>query len=141
MKYVFVLMSLFLSISMFSPVIAQEEEDTPPPSGGAFAICEEDDISGSEVCRDANQGETESNPVILILKNVTQLIAFLIGGISVIMIIVAGFRLITSSGNPDAVQQARNTIIYALIGVAVALLAQAVVIFVLNRLTINMFQN
>ena len=136
MKYLFILMSLFLSISMFSPVIAQEEEDTPPPSG-AFAICEEDDISGSEVCRDASQGEAESNPVIRILKNVTQLIAFLIGGISVIMIIVAGFRLITSSGNPDAVQQARNTIIYALIGVAVALLAQAVVIFVLNRLTIT----
>jgi|GEM_PF-1498828 len=58
----------------------------------------------------------------------------LAGGIALLVIVVAGFRFVTSQGNPDATNRARNTIIYALIGLVVCTLAYSVVTFVLERI-------
>lgn len=50
-----------------------------------------------------------------------------LGAISVIVIILAGLQLIINGDNPQAVAKAKNTIIYAAIGIAVALSAIAIV--------------
>ncbi|MBX4197631.1 pilin [Candidatus Saccharibacteria bacterium] len=57
------------------------------------------------------------------------------GVIAVIMIIVGGFRYITSGGNPESTKSARNTILYAIIGLVVVALAQIIVRFVLSSST------
>ena len=54
---------------------------------------------------------------------------------AVMMIIVGGFRYITSGGASDSVSSAKNTIIYAIVGLVVVALAQFIVQFVLNRVT------
>ncbi|MBX4197632.1 hypothetical protein KW801_03715 [Candidatus Saccharibacteria bacterium] len=51
------------------------------------------------------------------------------------MIIVGGFRYITSGGNPESTKSARNTILYAIIGLVVVALAQLIARFVLNAAT------
>lgn len=60
---------------------------------------------------------------------------FLITGVvSVIFIIIGGLRYVISAGNPESAKQAKNTILYAMIGLAISVAAAAVVGFVLGRL-------
>lgn len=63
---------------------------------------------------------------------VTNVMLFLIGAVSVIMLIIGGIRYTISNGDQGAVQSAKNTIMYAIIGLIVALLAYAIVGFVTN---------
>lgn len=53
-----------------------------------------------------------------------------IGALSVIFIIVGGLRMALSAGNAKQVEEARNTVIYACVGLAVAIGAYAIVSFV-----------
>jgi len=66
------------------------------------------------------------------IKIVVNALLFVVGILSVIMIIVGGFRYVTSAGNASAVTGAKNTIIYAVIGLVVAFLAFAIVNWVLK---------
>ncbi len=63
---------------------------------------------------------------------VVNIFSLVVGIISVIMIIYAGFRYITSGGESGSVSSAKNTLIYAIIGLVIVVLAQIIVHFVLN---------
>lgn len=67
-----------------------------------------------------------------IFRTITNVLLFLIGAISVIMLIVGGIRYVVSGGDSTAVQNAKNTILYAIVGIVVAILAYAVVNFVIT---------
>ena len=54
------------------------------------------------------------------------------GAIAVVIILLAGLRFITSQGSPEGTTKARNTILYALIGLVVCVLAFTIVNFVLD---------
>ena len=54
------------------------------------------------------------------------------GMIAVVMIIVSGIKMTTSAGNPGAVQKAKMTLLYAIIGLVIAILAYAIINFVLD---------
>lgn len=56
------------------------------------------------------------------------------GVISVLMIIVGGFMFVTSGGNPQNATKARETIIYAVVGLVVSLFAEILVAFILGKL-------
>lgn len=68
-----------------------------------------------------------------VFKIITNVMLFLIGAISVIMLIIGGIRYVVSGGDSSAVQSAKNTILYAIVGVVVAILAYAVVNFVIQQ--------
>jgi hypothetical protein len=57
------------------------------------------------------------------------------GAIALLIIVIAGFKYITSQGNPQAVAQSKNAIIYAGVGLTVLLLADAIVAFVVKGTT------
>jgi hypothetical protein len=98
-----------------------------------FPVCD-GNASTTDVCQSVpNHGTAGDNPIIKALKFIILILSFIIGIVSVIMIIMAGLWFITANGDPQAVARARNTILYALIGVAVVLLAQSLVAFVLNK--------
>ena len=69
-----------------------------------------------------------------IFSTIINLLLFLIGAISVVMIVFAGFQYATSGGDAGKVTSAKNTILYAVIGIVVALLAYAIIRFVTNQL-------
>jgi len=69
-----------------------------------------------------------------ILTKVVGLIALATGIVAVVMIIISGFKFVTSSGDPNNIKSAKNTLIYAIVGLVVAALAGAIIQFVLNRL-------
>ena len=70
-----------------------------------------------------------------VFEIVTNILLFIIGAIAVIMLIVGGIRYVLSSGDQTAVTNAKNTILYAIIGIIVAFLAYAAVKFVTVQLT------
>jgi len=51
------------------------------------------------------------------------------------MIIIGGLRYITSGGDSNNVTGAKNTILYAIVGIVIVVAAQAIVSFILNRLS------
>lgn len=60
---------------------------------------------------------------------------FVVGFLSVVMLIWGGLRYIISGGNSNAVTAAKNTILYAIVGLVIAIFAYAIVNFVINTLT------
>ena len=69
-----------------------------------------------------------------IFQTVVDFLLFLVGAISVIMLIVGGIRYILSAGDQQKVTDAKNTILYAIIGIIIAVLAWAIVHFLLGWL-------
>jgi Type IV secretion system pilin len=93
-------------------------------------------ITDSTVCKEAESGQT-NNPLFGpegILTRAISILSIAVGVIAVIVLFVAGIRFVTSQGDSQKVNNARSTIIYAVVGVAVAALAQALVSLVLNKL-------
>ena len=66
-----------------------------------------------------------------LIKKVVNLLLWAIGIVSVIMIIIGGIRYATSNGDSNQVTAAKNTIMYAVIGLVIAIFAYAIVNFVL----------
>lgn len=69
-----------------------------------------------------------------IFKTIVNIMLFLVGAIAVIMLIFGGVRYVTSAGAQDQITAAKNTIMYAIIGIIVAVLAFAIVNFVTGGL-------
>ena len=68
---------------------------------------------------------------------VTKIITFingLVGAIALLVLVVNGLRYITSGGDPQAAANAKKGVIFALVGIAVVIFAQAIVAFVVTRL-------
>ena len=70
-----------------------------------------------------------------LVKTAVNLLSAVVGIVAVIMIIVGGLRYVTSGGNDTSVTSAKNTILYAIIGLVVVALAQVLVRFTLSKLT------
>lgn len=58
-----------------------------------------------------------------------------LGAVSLLMIVISGFRYVTSAGDPQRMAQAKNAIIYALVGLAVALSGFSIVTFVVKGIS------
>lgn len=66
------------------------------------------------------------------IEDIINLLLFLLGAVAVVMIVIGGIRYATSNGESSAITSAKNTILYAVIGLVVAILAYAIVNFVIN---------
>lgn len=67
------------------------------------------------------------------LKNGLTIFFTILGAIAFLMMVIAGLNMVLSEGNPDKVARARNTIIYAGVGLAVAFSAAFIVTIVLGK--------
>lgn len=70
--------------------------------------------------------------VIKVVGDAISILRFAAGIVAVIMVLVSGFRYITSGGEASKVAVAKNALIYALVGIAIAAVAQVLVHFVIN---------
>ena len=70
-----------------------------------------------------------------VLTQATDVILYIVGVISVIMLIYGGLRYVISGGDSKKVTDAKNTVLYAIIGLIIAILAYAIVHFVINAVT------
>jgi hypothetical protein len=89
-------------------------------ASGNTIDCTSTDVNGKSIV-----GNTASK--------IVNIFSIIVGAVAIIMIIYGGFRYITSGGASERVGNAKNTLIYAIIGLIIVALAQLVVHFVLNQ--------
>ncbi len=68
-------------------------------------------------------------------KRIINIFSVVVGTVSVIMIIIGGFRYIISGGDSAGVSGAKNTILYAIVGLVIVLFAQVIIRFVLTNVS------
>ncbi|MHB1864872.1 MAG: hypothetical protein ACYCPS_01745 [Candidatus Saccharimonadales bacterium] len=93
-------------------------------------------VGSSDVCHAVkSQAQSTQNPVIKTMSTAIKLISYIIGIAAIIIIIVGAIQMIVSGGgDSQAVKTGRSMIIYAAVGIAVAVLAQLIVVFVLDNI-------
>lgn len=128
----FVLVATAFMVLGLSPAIAvaataQQQINTGLCTGANLQISDNPSASCS------SSGATDS--INHIVHTVINLLSAVVGIVAVIMIIVGGFRYITSGGNDTSVTGAKNTILYAIIGLVIVAIAQILVRFTLSKVT------
>lgn len=115
--------ALALGISLAAPVLQPAEVSAAPFDQGLK------DGADSSKGKDQQADLFGDNGVF---KTITNVLLFIIGAISVIMLIIGGIRYVVSGGDSGAITSAKNTILYAIVGIVVAILAYALVNFVIG---------
>ncbi len=69
-----------------------------------------------------------------LIKTIVNLLLFVLGAVSVIMIIIGGFKYTTSQGDSSSLSSAKNTILYSVVGLVIAIAAYGIVNFVIDQL-------
>jgi len=119
-----VVASLFMLLSV--PAVASADIGNSLCGGSTLSLNNGDCASSG-----VTNGTSSLNTLI---TNIVNVFSVIVGVIAVIMIIVGGFQYVTSNGDSGKISSARNTIIYALVGLVLVAVAQFIVQFVLNRL-------
>lgn len=82
---------------------------------------------------DCNGTGVDNSSITNLAKRIITTFSIVVGAASVIMIIYGGFRYIISGGESGRVGAAKNSLIYAIIGLVIVALAQLIIHFVLNQ--------
>ncbi len=101
----------------------------------AYAACGTPSDSKTQVLHGVGQtgGDCNDSGVSNVIADAVKILSIVVGIAAVIAIISAGFKYITSGGEASKVANAKSTLIYALIGLVIAALAQFLVHFVLTQ--------
>ena len=109
-------------------VYAQDSPDIQGPlCNGA------DNLSFDANSGDCNIANDPGSKLTSIIKTVINVLSVVVGVVAVVMIIFGGLKYITSGGDSSNVSSAKNTIIYAIVGLVIVALAQFIVRFVLDK--------
>ena len=109
-------------LGVFTPAIS---------AANGINICSGENGGDKSVyCQNRGSGETQVNGII---KTIVEVLLTAVGAISIIMIVIGGIMFALSSGDAQKAAKARNTVLYAVVGLAVSLFASAIVNFVFNR--------
>lgn len=131
MKKLKLFFASILALFSFAPVFAPAMVSAQATDSGNNLACGTDiNLGGTNCAAGDASADTRVNNIIRIAIRLFQVI---VGLISVVMIIVGGLKYITSGGDSGSVGSAKNTILYALVGIVVVALAEIIVQFVLNR--------
>ena len=85
--------------------------------------------SSSTLC-----GAAASDDAPSIVKSIINTMLYILGIIAVIMIVIGGIRYTTSNGDASNIKSAKDTILYAVVGLVVAIMAFAIVNFVVTNI-------
>jgi hypothetical protein len=125
----FVATGLMVLLPMLVPVAvhAQTQVNTQGDACSGASL----DLSGNSGNSGCSTSATRT--VGGILTTVIDIFSIVVGAVSVIMIVIGGFRYIISGGESSNVSGAKNTIIFAIVGLVIVVLAQILVQFVLAK--------
>lgn len=128
----FILTAFMAIVPLFavalSPSVSAQVDIQKGVCGGATLNA--DAIGNGADC--ASVDSSEGGGISGIVELIINIFTWVVGVISVIMVIYGGYQYITSAGG-DGVQKGKNTIMYALIGLAVAILAQVIVGYIAEQ--------
>lgn len=127
MKRINLVKSIILSVGIIAGLFAI----SMPLPVGAVEVYQ--DCSGAnadtEVCRAQGQDD-----IAKFLQTIVNTLLFILGAAAVLVIVVSGATFIMSNGDSSLITAAKNRILYAVIGIIVALMAYAIVSFIISQL-------
>ena len=135
-----VTLALFLPLMLaaplaLAPVGSASAADLPgtncTSNVGALASGTNSALGGNGACNTVDQNGVSDLQTLA--KKIVNFLSVIVGIVAVIMIIVGGFKYITSGGESSNVSGAKNTLIYAIVGLIIVALAQFIVRFVLSN--------
>lgn len=112
------LIGVFLMGAMIAPVF----------DASAITLREGAEAARCDECPENLFGDTG------VFKQITNVVLYIVGVIAVIMLIIGGIKYVVSGGDAKKVTDAKNTVLYAIIGLVIAFLAFAIVNFVITTL-------
>lgn len=115
-----------LAVGVLVPCLAQQRVAAQTP---ADEVCAGIATASGKGCNGSN---TTLNNVV---ANGVNILSVVIGIVAVVMIMVAGFRYVTAGGDSGKLGAAKNTLVYAIVGLVIVGLAQSIVHFVLHAAT------
>ncbi len=135
-KVLVILIGLFGSVLLLGaqavPVFA-DATTSPDLKNG---LCAGVNLDVSSSCSSGQlSGDQANQKINNLIHTIINLLSVVVGVVAVIMIIVGGLRYITSGGSDTSVTGAKNTILYAIIGLIIVAMAQILVRFVLSKVT------
>ena len=89
-------------------------------------------VTGTGGC----ENQTNGSQINSTLATFINILSAIVGLVAVIMIIVAGLQFMTANGNPQNIAKARTSLLYAIVGLVVVVLAESLVHFVINQASI-----
>ena len=126
------LTGLAIAVSLALPLVMSQPSHALFENSVGQAQCGANLEGGTPAgCEDKTNSEAKASST---LQTLIGLLAFVVGVASVIALILAGFKFITAQGDAGSVKSARDTAVYAIIGLIVAAVAQGVVKLVLGKL-------
>ena len=127
-----IVVGILISISSFGMLLVFNSQAVAQSDDPKEDVCllQEGATFENGVCKLAN----EQDGVGGLFNTVSNTLLFIVGAVSVIMLIIGGIRYTVSGGDQNAVAGAKNTILYATVGIVVSFLAYAAVNFVIKRL-------
>lgn len=129
MKKLLLILSTFGLLTAFTPAVASAQNVND-------AFCKTPSAANTDVCKGVEASNT-GNPLLGddgLLTTVARILSFLVGFAAVVVIIIAGIQYILSNGDSGKISNAKDTLIYAVIGLIVAVVAQGIVSLVLTKL-------
>jgi hypothetical protein len=130
MKKIILILLTLVSIATFSYRSVYAVEILEP-------VCGTNSAANPDICNDEITDDT--NPIVGpegIITKAVGILSIIIGVVAVIVLIWSGLRFILSQGDSGKISTARSQIIYAVVGIVVAGLAQAIVQLVLKRVNV-----
>ncbi|HSE29098.1 MAG TPA: pilin [Candidatus Saccharimonadales bacterium] len=121
------LKSILVALSIIATLVAV------PASAAVIDPCLDPDLVNTELCAAAS-GDDSLFGANSIWNNILNALTFVVGAIAVLMIIIGSIRYAVSGGDQAQVTSAKNTIIYAVVALIVAVMANAIVNFVLTNI-------
>lgn len=123
----------FMAVTVPAIPVAAEEVLNP--------VCQGIDPNSADaptLCKDNAKEQSKTSNTIYgkdgIITKAIRLLSIVIGVAAVVVIIIGGFKYVLSAGDPNSINSAKNTILYAVIGLVISVIAQAIILFVLNEL-------
>jgi hypothetical protein len=107
---------------------------TSATAGTLFPDAAQQACSGAQLDDKAGACATGEDKLEGIIKAALNILSIAAGVAAVIMIVIAGIRYVTSQGDSAGISGAKNTIIYAVVGLVIVALAQIIVKFVIDEI-------
>lgn len=108
----------------FSPAVQAVNLYGDGCNGASGAVCNDIDKGGTDASKTAAAGA---------ISTIIDVLIYVMAAVSVIVIVIGGFQMLVSQGEAEKIKRSRQMIVYALIGLVVALAGWAVVNFVLGQ--------
>jgi hypothetical protein len=136
----FIIVLLFgLTASLTYPMVAMAAPSILLSEPVNFAAATPASASQSQSCTGLSQlsgagcGNNTGTAAASTITNIVNFMSILVGVVVIIMVIVAGFQYITSSGDSAKISKAKTALVYALVGLVLVAMAQFLVQFVLTK--------